>query len=84
MTQKALIIKITFTGTRPLLIPVLRLCSLKRVETRHHISKKPNKELRIFSPMMAAKIQKISLPTAGCTFPPCLPLCRNTGLCADG
>ena len=64
----------------PLPIPVLRHFSPKRAEGCHHISKKPNKELRIFSPMMAAKIQKISLPTAGCAF----PLCRDTGLCADG
>lgn len=34
--------------------------------------------------MMAAKIQKISLPTAGCAFPLCLPLCRDAGLCTDG
>ena len=68
----------------PIPIPVLRHFSPKRAEGCHHISKKPNKELRIFSPMMAAKIQKISLPTAGCAFPLCLPLCRNTGLCADG
>ena len=83
MTQKALIIKITFTGTRPLPIPVLRHFSPKWVETRHHISKSPTKELRIFSPMMAAKIQKISLPTAGCAFPLCLPLCRDAVLCTD-
>ena len=34
--------------------------------------------------MMAAKIQKISLPTAGCAFPLCLPLCRDAVLCTDG
>ena len=68
----------------PLPIPVLRHFSPKRVETRHHISKSPTKELRIFSPMMAAKIQKISLPTAGCAFPLCLPLCRDAVLCTDG